>query len=109
MADSVQPQVIDDLTTTNVKTIAGAPAWSSNMMQNNAISNQQLAQNAATAHQQAMFSMREATMTEALGQRAGIDITESQAVRGVVASDLARQVTDAVLAALATKLVTPVT
>jgi hypothetical protein len=60
-------------------------------------------------HADRLNRISEGVLGESLGQRAGIDITESQAVRGVVASDLARQVTDAVLAALATKLVTPVT
>lgn len=91
--DNLDPSTYAAVNNANYKTIAELGTLTGALM----------AQNAAS-HQKRMDIISESIVSEALGQRAGIDITESQSVRGVVASDLARQVTDAVLAALAVKL-----
>ena len=82
MADAVNPQVVDDLTITNVKTIAGFPAQMSNMLLANATSNQQRVDNASSAHQQAMQAIVQHTLTEAFGQRAGMDVAEQAGMVG---------------------------
>jgi len=92
--DTLDPRVVDAAANGNFKATLDLSTQTTQQMG----INQQ-------GHANRLDRISEATMMEAMGQRAGIDITESQAVRGVVASDLARQVTDAVLAALATKLV----
>jgi hypothetical protein len=99
MADVVNPQVVDDLTITNVKTIAGMPAQMSNMLLANMTSNQQRVDNAASAHQQAMQAIVQHTLTEAFGQRAGIDVSEAAG-----AAPLAG-ITDTLAASLAQALV----
>ena len=88
-ATEVNPQVIDDLTITNVKTVAGIPAQLANMMLANMVANQQISNQNATAHQQAMQSLQEFTLAETFGQRAGVDTSEAAAVAKVQSSDQA--------------------
>ena len=95
MANAVNEQVVDDLTISNVKTVAGFPAQMSNMLLANMTSNQQRVDNSASAHQQAMQAIVQHTLTEAFGQRAGMDVAESAASVGV------QGVTDTLVAALA--------
>lgn len=74
----VNEQVIDSVTTGNVKTIAEAGSFYTQMGFSNAVANQQLAQANALAHQQAMNQISQAA-TGAL-VKSIIEVDPSQAV-----------------------------
>jgi hypothetical protein len=73
----VNEQVVDEITINKVNAIGGAPAHFGNLLVANTTSNQQRVDNAASAHQQAMQAIVQHTLTEAFGQRAGIDVSEA--------------------------------
>lgn len=77
MAEEVNAQVVDEITINKVNAIGGFPATMGNMLLANMTSNQQRVDNAASAHQQAMQSIVQHTLTEAFGQRAGMDVAEA--------------------------------
>jgi len=100
MAEKVDPQVVDDLTSSNVKTIAGAPASYSNMLLANMTAAQGRANDSANAIQHAMLQ----SLVEGQSQRAGLDISEAASVAPIAAlSDtLAASIAQAIVKAVQT-------
>ena len=88
MADVVNPQVVDDLTITNIKSIAGQSASLANMFLGHQVS-----------HSKRLDLIAELGVGEMLGQRAGMDVGEAAGTTAVQGG------MDVLVAALAQMLV----